>query len=111
MDVPLPPGPNFFLFGDPVQCEPSLRAAVFGSVTVTKIPQVWRVTSLDAPLDMIMKGTVRAAALLRAQTPAALVAIREAVRQGVAAYARDGAFELMMPAVVAAAEKPKPMRL
>jgi hypothetical protein len=55
---------------------------------------------------MILKGTVRAAALLRAQTPAALAAIREAVHQAVTAYARDGAFELPMPATVATAEKP-----
>jgi SAM-dependent methyltransferase len=106
MDVPLPPGPNFFLFSDPAQCERSLQAAGFGSDTINKIPQVWRVTSPDAPLDMIMKGTVRAAALLRAQTPEAPTAIREAVCHGGAAYARDGAFELRMPAVVAAAEKP-----
>jgi hypothetical protein len=106
MDVPLPPGPNFFLFGDPAQCECSLQAAGFRSVSVIKVPQVWRVTSPDAPLDIILKGTVRVGALLRAQTPEALAAIRDAVRQGVAAYAQDGAFELPMPAIVAAAEKP-----
>jgi len=106
MDVSLPPGPNFFLFGDPAQCERSLEAAGFRSVTVTKVPQVWRVASPDEPFTVIMKGTVRAAALLRAQTPEALAAIRDAVRQAVGAYARKGAFELMMPAVVATAEKP-----
>ncbi|MBQ0821519.1 methyltransferase domain-containing protein [Microvirga sp. HBU67558] len=93
MDVPLPPGPNFFPFGDPAQCERSLQAAGFGSVTVTKVPQVWRVVPPDAPFDILLKGTVRAADLLRAQTPEALAAIRDAVRQGVAAHARDGAFE------------------
>jgi hypothetical protein len=53
-----------------------------------------------------MKGTVRAAALLRAQTPKALASIRDAVRKATGAYARNGALELMMPAVVAAAERP-----
>jgi SAM-dependent methyltransferase len=106
MDVPLPPGPNFFLFGDPAQCERSFQAAGFRSVAVTKVAQVWRVMSPDAPLDMILNGTVRAAALLRAQTPTALAAIREAVHQAVTAYARDGAFELPMPATLATAEKP-----
>jgi len=53
-----------------------------------------------------MTGTVRAAALLRAQTPEALASIRDAIRKAVGAYARDGAFELMMPAVVVAAERP-----
>ncbi len=106
MDVPLPPGPDFFLFGDPAQCERSLQAAGFGSVTIAKVPQIWRVVSPDAPLDIILKGTVRAAALLRAQTPEALAAIRDAVRQGVTTYAQNGAFALPMPAIVAAAEKP-----
>ncbi len=106
MDVPLPPGPNFFLFSDPAQCERSLHAAGFQSVTVEKVPQIWRMASPDGLFEGIMRGTVRAAALLRAQTPEALEVIRDAMRQAVTAYARDGAFELMMPAAVAAAEKP-----
>ena len=53
-----------------------------------------------------MKGTVRAAALLRAQTPEALAAIRDAARTAASSYESDGVIELMMPAVVAAAEKP-----
>ena len=103
MDAPLPPGPNFFLFSDPAQCERSLDAAGFRSATVAKVPQIWRV---DVPFEVIMKGSVRTAALLRAQKPEALAAIRDAVRQAAAAYARDEAVELPMPAVVAAAEKP-----
>jgi hypothetical protein len=53
-----------------------------------------------------MHGTVRAAALLRAQTPAALASIREAMREAAAAHSRDGVIEVMMPSVVAAAERP-----
>jgi hypothetical protein len=64
------------------------------------------VASPDVPFEAIMKGTVRAAALLRAQTPKALASIRDAVRKATGAYARNGALELMMPAVVAAAERP-----
>ncbi|WP_207482534.1 class I SAM-dependent methyltransferase [Arenibaculum pallidiluteum] len=106
MDVPLPPGPNFFLFSDRTQCERSLRAAGFRSATAITVPQVWRVKSPEAPFEAMMKGTVRAAALLRAQTPEALAAIRSAVREAVAAHAREGTVELMMPAVVVAAERP-----
>jgi SAM-dependent methyltransferase len=106
MDVSLPPGPNFFLFSDPAQCERSLQAAGFRSAAVTKVPQVWRVASPDAPFEAVMRGTVRAAALLRAQTPEALAAIRDAIRKAASAYTRDGAIELMMPAVIAAAERP-----
>ena len=103
--MPLPPGPNFFLFSDPVQCERSLQAAGFQSVSVTTVPQVWRLASPDVPFEALMRGSVRAAALLRAQTPEALTAIREAIRREVAAHARAGQIELTMPAIVAAAEK------
>jgi ubiquinone/menaquinone biosynthesis C-methylase UbiE len=106
MDVPLPPGPSFFLFSDRGQCERSLHAAAFRSATVSTVPQVWRLASPDVLFEAIMKGTVRAAALLRAQTPEALAAIRDAARSAASSYERDGVIELMMPAVVAAAEKP-----
>ena len=106
MDVPLPPGPSFFLFSDPGQCERSLHAAGFQAATVSKVPQVWRMASPDVPFEAIMKGTVRAAALLRAQTPEALAVICDAARRAASSYERGGAIELMMPAVVAAAEKP-----
>ena len=106
MDAPLPPGPSFFLFSDPGQCERSLQAAGFRSATVSKVSQVWRMASPDVPFEAIMNGTVRAAALLRAQTPEALAAIRDAARRAASSYERDGVIELMTPAVVAAAEKP-----
>jgi SAM-dependent methyltransferase len=106
MDVPLPPGPNFFLFSDVAQCKRSLQEAGFESPTVATVPLVWRATSPDVPFDVIMKGSVRAAALLRAQKPEALRLIREEIREAVAAYARNDAIELPMPAIVAAAERP-----
>ena len=37
LNVPLPPGPNFFLFSDPEQCRRSLHAAGFVDPAVTKI--------------------------------------------------------------------------
>jgi hypothetical protein len=106
MDVPLPPGPSFFLFSDAAQCERSLHAAGFQSVIFHKVPQVWRLASADMLFEAIMKGTVRAAALLRAQTPEALEAIRSEVRRAADAYQSAGAIVLPMPAVVAAATKP-----
>ena len=51
------------------------------------------------------EGHRRAAALLRAQTPEALAVIRDAARRAASSRAW-WAIELMMPAVVAAAEKP-----
>ena len=45
------------------------------------------------------------AAVLRAQTPAALESIRAAVRRGVERYERGGAFLVPMPAVLASGTK------
>ena len=106
MDVPLPPGPDFFLFSDPARSVRSLEAAGFRSPVVTTVPQIWRVASPEAPFEAVMNGTVRSAALLRAQTPQALAAIRDAVRAAAREHLRDGAIELAMPAVLAAAERP-----
>jgi SAM-dependent methyltransferase len=105
-DVALPPGPSFFLYGDAAQSERSLKAAGFRSVKIRKAPLVWRMTSPDVPFETAMHATVRAAALLRAQTPETLAAIRTAIRGAVSAYAQNGTIELPMPAMIAAAEKP-----
>lgn len=106
LSVPLPAGPNFFLFSDPEQCKRSLLGAGFAAPTVTKVPQIWRPASADAVVDAIWQGTVRTAAILRAQTPEAVEAIHSAILSASSAFDRDGMIELPMPAVLAAAEKP-----
>ena len=59
----------------------------------------------DALFEAILHGTVRAAALLKAQRQEALQAIRESVRQAVAEYTSDGAYRVPRPAVLATAAK------
>jgi len=90
MDVPLPPGPNFFLFSDPDQCERSLHGAGFQSPSVVKVPLVWRLRSPGQLFEAIAKGTVRAAALLQAQTPQALDKIRDEAERAASADAPNG---------------------
>jgi SAM-dependent methyltransferase len=41
MDLPLPPGPPLFRFGDPTECARVLRAGGFVVVSVTELPMVW----------------------------------------------------------------------
>lgn len=106
MDVGLPAGPNFFLFSSAEQSINALRDAGFDSPTFRQVPQVWRVFDPDELFAMVATGTVRAAATLRAQSPQAREAIREAVRHAVSAYRRGNEYEVPMPAVVAAAVKP-----
>jgi SAM-dependent methyltransferase len=103
LDVPLPPGPPFFRFSDPEESRRVLRGVGFQAPEVVRVPQVWRLGSLDALFEVMRGGTVRTAGLLRAQTPEAQDAIRAEIREAVRPYQRAGTVELPMPAVLASA--------
>lgn len=107
LDVGLPAGPNFFLFSDPAQCEKSLSAAGFQSVRVRQVHQLWRLRSADDVFNIILNSSVRAAATLKAQTDAALQAIRAAVRETAQFYRAAEDYEIPMPAVLSVAAKPE----
>ena len=51
---------------------------------VDLVPQVWRLRSPELLFEIMLRSTVRTAALLAAQTPHALDAIRDELRQHVA---------------------------
>ena len=106
MDVGLPAGPNFFLFSDPGQSTKALLKAGFVSPSCRQVPQAWRVSDPDEVFEVLTKGTVRAAATLRAQSPGAREAIKAALRETVMAYKRGEYFEVPTPAVLATAVKP-----
>jgi SAM-dependent methyltransferase len=105
MDVGLPQGPDFFKYSDPDECRTTLAAAGFRDARVRTVPIGWRVPSSDALLDIALRGGVRTRALLRAQTPAALDAIRLELRRLTKPFERDGALALPAPFVLAAAER------
>ena len=104
-DVPLPEGPPFFRFSDAAGTQQTLESNGFADVRVEELPMTWRLGSSDAVFQALARGGVRTAAVLRAQTPEALAAIRAAVRTGVESYARDGGFAVPMPAVLASATR------
>lgn len=106
MDVGLPPGPNFFEFSDAARCAEALTRAGLADVRVVGVPQTWRVATPTDLLRAVMTGTVRAAALLRAQTAPALSAIEAHVWAMLEACAVPGGYAVPMPAVVASAVKP-----
>jgi SAM-dependent methyltransferase len=106
MNVRLPAGPPFFRFSDPEEATHALRAAGFESAAVSKIPQVWRLPAGDGLFDAMIESTVRTAGLLRAQKPAALEEIREALGAAVQTYRTGDFVDLSMPAVLASATKP-----
>ena len=104
-DVALPEGPPFFRFSDATETRRALEQAGFADIQVEQLPLTWHLTSADAVFDALSRGGVRTAAVLRAQTPDALAAIRAAVGRGVETYARDGGFAVPMPAVLASGTK------
>ena len=99
MNAPIPAGPPFFRFSDPEESRRALLQAGFEQPQVKAVPQTWRLKSPDELWGFMLGSTVRTGALLRAQTPAAL----EAIRAEVTGLSRS---DLPMPAVLAAATKP-----
>jgi SAM-dependent methyltransferase len=104
-NVSLPEGPPFFRFSDAAETGRTLESIGFKDIEVRELPLVWRLESADEVFEALSRGGVRTAAVLRAQTPAALAAIRAAVRHGVESYAVEGGFAIPMPAVIASATK------
>jgi SAM-dependent methyltransferase len=103
--VPLPAGPPFFRFSDPAECERVLCEGGFSTPQVTVVPQVWRLRAPEDLMEIMLHGTVRTAALLKAQDARALERIRRDVVDAAAAYRHGDAVELPMPAVLAQAVK------
>src|SRR5881296_3561757 len=97
LNVAIPPGPPFFRFSDDEEARRALSAAGFVNIAVTRIPQIWHLHSPGALFEVIYHGSVRNAALLRAQKPLVLNMIRGEIRRGVEKYQK----ELPMPAVLA----------
>ena len=104
-DVLLPEGPPFFRFSEAAETRRTLEAAGFSNVEVQQLALMWRLSSAEAVFDAMSRGGVRTAAVLRAQTPAALDAIRAAVRREAEGYASGGEIALPMPAFLASGMK------
>ncbi|HXV79840.1 MAG TPA: methyltransferase domain-containing protein [Candidatus Binatia bacterium] len=106
-NVPLPEGPPFFRFSEPEESIRSLVAADFASPHVVKVPQIWRLPSIDSLFEIMKDSTVRTAGLLRGQEAGALIKIREAIRECLTKYQKPDAVELPMPAILASGVKPR----
>ena len=108
LDVSLPHGPDFFQFGDRESLKVALAETGFVDVNATAVPLALPLDHATAFLDAVLKGTVRAKALLLAQDDAALSTIRTAVAQAVARLFRcEDGFRVPMPAIVGSGAKPE----
>ena len=108
LDVSLPHGPDFFQFGDHESLKAALEETGFVDVGTKPIPLTLALDSESAFMEVVvLKGTVRAKALLLAQEESALTTIRTAVSQAVAKLFRsEDGFRVPMPAIVESGTKP-----
>ena len=106
LNVPLPEGPPFFRFSEPDECVRSLHGAGFESPKVVKVPQTWRLPSVESLFQFMKESTVRTAGLLRGQKSDALEKIGDAIRDELKKYQKGNAVELPMPAILASGTKP-----
>ncbi|WNC94427.1 class I SAM-dependent methyltransferase [Paraburkholderia sp. FT54] len=106
MDVQVPPGPPFFRFSDSHESERALLDAGFVEPRTTEVGQTLRIRAPETPFDVLMRGGVRVAAILKAQSPEALASIQKAVSDDAASYTENGEVQVPMPCVLAFARKP-----
>jgi SAM-dependent methyltransferase len=106
MDVPLPAGPPFFRFSDPEESKRTLTEAGFVHAQTIQVPQTWKVESGEALLATFQTAAVRTAALLNAQTPAALKKIQAEIESRIEAFRSDGEIVLPMPAILTSGLRP-----
>jgi SAM-dependent methyltransferase len=107
LEVGLPPGPNFFNYGDPKYAKELLDQAGFVNLTTSEVPLTWRVSSPDVIIDAILTGTVRAAAALKGQSLEGLTQIKQHLRGRIASFEKGGTYLVPAPALVVVARKPE----
>jgi len=84
-----------------------LRDAGFAAPTAVLVRREWRLTQPGDLIAALRRGTVRTAALIDAQRPAALIAIGSEIAQRAAAYRTDGWYRIPIAAILARGTKPR----
>lgn len=99
--VPIPPGPPFFRFGKPSECERVLKEAGFHRIETHKVTMSWRLDSVDDLFTAFYGGTPRTGGLLRAQKSDDFQAVKKAVSSAALRYVVDNHLEIPMACLVA----------
>lgn len=101
MDADLPHGPDFFQFAAPARILAALAGACFAGCAAAPVAQDWQVGDADDYIDAILSGTVRARAVLAAQSPEAMARIRDYLAERLEGFrGEDGPIALPLPALV-----------
>jgi SAM-dependent methyltransferase len=101
-DIAVPSSPNFFEYATPERCQRALERAGFeaGSMEIRTATCNWQVPTASFLFEAERDAGVRTAAVLAAQTPAALAAIQHDIENAVRRYAVDGGFSIPFAAHV-----------
>jgi SAM-dependent methyltransferase len=101
MEVPLPHGPDFFQFGTPEKMRAALEETGFADIAARSFDQIWQVANMESYVAAILGGTVRARAVLSAQSAEAAAGIRAYIKEYLMRFSVPGTgFVLPMPAII-----------
>ncbi len=101
VDVGLPHGPDFFQFGTRERMIAGLTNAGFAAVAAYSVAQEWRLANEERYIESILTGTVRASAILAAQSGPAAAGVRDYIVEQLARFkTASGELVLPMPAIV-----------
>jgi SAM-dependent methyltransferase len=101
MDVALPHGPDFFQFGSLERMLAALAEAAFVDTEAFSFQQDWHVANADRYIESILTGTVRARAVLAAQSGAAADGVRSYIADYLTRFrAPTGELAVPMPAII-----------
>jgi SAM-dependent methyltransferase len=101
MDVALPHGPDFFQLGSPERMQAALAEVGFTDAAAYSFDQDWHVANADRYIESILTGTVRARAVLAAQSGDAAVGVRSYIADYLTRFrSSTGELVVPMPAII-----------
>jgi SAM-dependent methyltransferase len=102
----VPPGPPFFQLAEPARMKSLLENAGLRAGEITRVPFRATLPSVRALLELFREGSVRTAAILRAQDEGARERIHDAVAAELEPHRSGGALHVPVEAVVGVGTKP-----
>jgi hypothetical protein len=107
MDLSLPHGPDFFQLGSSERMQAALEEAGFTETAACSFDQEWTVPDADRYMEAILTGTVRAAAVLAAQSPDARANVRTYIAENLARLGTAAGKTLVpVPAIIGSGKRP-----
>jgi SAM-dependent methyltransferase len=101
IDVSLPHGPDFFQFGTLEKMQAALVEVGLIQVEAEAFAPIWHLDDASQAIDIILMGTVRASALLAAQSDTAATAIRHFLEEALNEFSNaSGGLEVPLPVVI-----------